>query len=298
MGMGKTLTFWLPLLFCATGIQIVVTPLNQLSQQNAVANLKYRAIIVSPEQLMKPGGEFDKLLTKPEFVSHIIGFVFDEAHCIISWGEFQPEYRELQWLRYIVPHRVPYLVTSATLTPESLSEVKRLLHLCSENLLAVHTLTNQPNLVLCVWKIKYTLSTYTDLGFLIPLGWQAGDPLPLKFLVFFDDIQDAINTTKFLRIKWFNSDMMMEFKEVEVATLAEGDTFGFLTTESFGMGMDISNICIVVQWKATCSLSTIWHCWGHAAQHCGLQGIVILFCKKGYFDDVHEEKHQHQEARK
>ena len=211
----------------------------------AIANLKYHAIIVSPEQLMKPGGEFEKLLTKPEFVSHIIGFVFDEAHCIISWGEFWPEYRELQWLRYIVPHRVPYLVTSATLTPESLSEVKRLLHLHLENLLAVHTSTNRPNLALCVRKIKYTLSTYADLGFLIPLGWQAGDPLPPKFLVFFDDIQDVINATKFLqsrlpihlrnRVKWFNSDMTTEFKEVEVAALAEGDTFGFLTTESFGM---------------------------------------------------------------
>ena len=33
-GMGKTLTFWLPLLFCSTGSQIVVTPLNQLGQQN------------------------------------------------------------------------------------------------------------------------------------------------------------------------------------------------------------------------------------------------------------------------
>jgi len=211
----------------------------------AIANLEYHAIIVSQEQLMKPGGEFEKLLTKPEFVSHIIGFVFDEAHCIISSSGFRPEYKELQRLRYIVLHRVPYLVTSATLTPESLSEVKRHLHLRLENLVAVHTSTNQPNLALCVRKIKYTLSTYADLGFLIPLGWQAGDPLPPKFLVFFDDIQDAINAAKFLqnrlpmhlrdRIKWFNSDMTTEFKEVEVTALAEGDMIGFLTTESFGM---------------------------------------------------------------
>ncbi|KAF8833552.1 hypothetical protein BDN67DRAFT_916726 [Paxillus ammoniavirescens] len=33
-GMDKTLTFWLPLLFCLEGIQIVMTPLNQLGQQN------------------------------------------------------------------------------------------------------------------------------------------------------------------------------------------------------------------------------------------------------------------------
>lgn len=32
--MGKTLTFWLPLLSCPYGIQTVVTPLNILGQQN------------------------------------------------------------------------------------------------------------------------------------------------------------------------------------------------------------------------------------------------------------------------
>ncbi|KIK91018.1 hypothetical protein PAXRUDRAFT_150485 [Paxillus rubicundulus Ve08.2h10] len=151
IGMGKTLTFWLPLLFRPDGIQIVVTPLNQLSQQNvdslwkasiqsiainaetatwenfhvssictnidgdgkltfvqAIENLEYRVILVSPEQLMKPGSEFEKLLVKPAFVSHIISFVFDEVHCITSWGEFQLEYKELQRLRYTVEIR-PYL---------------------------------------------------------------------------------------------------------------------------------------------------------------------------------------------
>ena len=60
--------------------------------------------------------------------------------------------------------------------------------------------------------------------------------------------------------------------------------------------MDISNIRIVAQWKATCSLSTIWQRWGHAARDRGLQGIVILFAEKEYFDDVREEKRQRQEA--
>ncbi|KAI0683019.1 hypothetical protein BC835DRAFT_1297117, partial [Cytidiella melzeri] len=31
---GKTLTFWLPLLFCPEGIQVVITPLNILGAQN------------------------------------------------------------------------------------------------------------------------------------------------------------------------------------------------------------------------------------------------------------------------
>lgn len=211
----------------------------------AIENLEYRAVIVSPEQLMKPGGGFEKLLLKSEFMSHVIGFVFDEAHCIISWGDFRPEYRELQRLHYILPRRVPYMIASATLAPEIIAELKQRLHIRSNNLVTIHTSTDRPNIYLSVRKINYTLSTYADLGFLIPEGWKDGDPAPPKFLIFFDNIQESINAAKFLRnrlpphvrkkIKWFNSDMTTEFKETEVAALMDGDTWGLCTTESFGM---------------------------------------------------------------
>jgi len=42
-GSGKTLTFWMPLLFHPQGIQIVVTPLNILGTQN-VENLRQLGI--------------------------------------------------------------------------------------------------------------------------------------------------------------------------------------------------------------------------------------------------------------
>ncbi|KAG6373131.1 hypothetical protein JVT61DRAFT_6737 [Boletus reticuloceps] len=222
--MGKTLTFWLLLLFRPSGIQIVITPLNQLGQQNmdslckagissiainadtatlnnfcAIENLKYRAIVISPEQLMKPRGGFEKLFLKPEFTMHLIGFVFDEEHCVCQWGEFRPEYKELQWLHYILWHQVPYLVASATLTSDILCELKKLLYIHTHNLLTVQTSIDQPNLALCVCKIKYSLALYADLGFLIPINWKEGDPIPKKFLIFFNNIQDAINVAKFLQ---------------------------------------------------------------------------------------------------
>ncbi|KAI5996708.1 P-loop containing nucleoside triphosphate hydrolase protein [Pisolithus albus] len=99
--MGKTLTFWMPLLFRPKALQIIVTPLNQLGKQQVdclegdIEALEYRVIIVSPEQLMKPGGMFEALLKKKEFVNHIMGIILDEAHCITTWGAFRPEYREL-----------------------------------------------------------------------------------------------------------------------------------------------------------------------------------------------------------
>src|SRR3984885_10148371 len=42
-GSGKTLTFWMPLLFKKDGIQVVITPLNILGKQN-VESLKVMGI--------------------------------------------------------------------------------------------------------------------------------------------------------------------------------------------------------------------------------------------------------------
>ncbi|KAG1898743.1 P-loop containing nucleoside triphosphate hydrolase protein, partial [Suillus fuscotomentosus] len=139
-GMGKTLGFWIPLLF-RQGIQIVITPLNMLGKQNAtslakagiraisissetattanfaaIRALQYQAVPVSPEQIMKPNGEFERLLKDDLFSSRIISIIIDEAHCLTDWGEFRPEYKELGRLRYILPPAVPIMITSATLT--------------------------------------------------------------------------------------------------------------------------------------------------------------------------------------
>ncbi|KAG1837971.1 hypothetical protein DFJ58DRAFT_718801 [Suillus subalutaceus] len=158
--------------------------------------MKYQGVIISPEQLMKPGGEFKKLLCKPLFTQQIIGIIFDEVHCIATWGEFHPEYRELECLWYILPRYIPFMLASATLTVDNLTHVKRLLHMYSDKLLTIQTSVDHANIKLCIHKIMYSLSSYQDLLFLIPDGWKDGDPAPPKFLIFFDDIQDSIAAAK------------------------------------------------------------------------------------------------------
>jgi ATP-dependent DNA helicase RecQ len=50
-GSGKTLTFWMPLLFMPDGIQIVVTPLNILGKQNVdtLAKVGINAVSVTAD---------------------------------------------------------------------------------------------------------------------------------------------------------------------------------------------------------------------------------------------------------
>ncbi|KAG9315562.1 hypothetical protein JVU11DRAFT_3192 [Chiua virens] len=187
------------------------------------------------------------------------------------------------------------MITSATLTKDSLSNAHRLLHMHSDEMVTICRSSDHPNIKIGIKKIKYALNSYADLAFLIPTGWKTGDLLPPKFLIFFDNIQDVINAAWYLHsrlpvekrdlVKWFNADMSPGYKEADLGYLISGEQCGFATTESFGMGMDVPNIQLVLQWQATCKLAMLWQHFGHAARDKQLMGTAILFAEKDYFDD-------------
>ena len=79
--------------------------------------------MANPEVVLKSGGSFEKLWKNTVFVSHIISVVWDEAHCVSSWGDFWPEYKEAGRLCYFLPRSIPYYVVSATLPSPVLSDV-------------------------------------------------------------------------------------------------------------------------------------------------------------------------------
>jgi superfamily II DNA helicase RecQ len=201
--------------------------------------------VISPEQIMKPDGEFERLLKNQLFMARVVSVVIDEAHCLTEWGEFRPEYRELGRLRYILPPSTPLLIASATFTKHALGDVTRLLHMHHDKTITVHCSSDRPNIEIGIRKIKYAMSSFADLAFLIPDGIKVGDPPPPKFLVFFDDIPNSIAAVHMMRrrlprelqdkIKWFNSDMSAEYKDETLDDFVKGLTWGLFTTTSFGM---------------------------------------------------------------
>lgn len=90
---------------------------------------KYQVIYTSPEMAIS-NPRFNGLLCSPNYHEHLIGIVIDEAHCIVQWGgDFRPTYGKLDKLWSFVPTHIPLYITSATMTPDVLSEVRRLLHI-------------------------------------------------------------------------------------------------------------------------------------------------------------------------
>jgi superfamily II DNA/RNA helicase len=281
-----------------------------------IENLKYQVIVTNIEIFEEMDGPFEKLWKQDLFTSKVISIIWDEGHCVSRWADFRPEYKNAGRLRYIIPSHIPFYVTSATLPPIVLDDVMSILHMQKSNTYILERSNDRHNISICVRELQHPANSYLDLAFLIPEnlppGWK-----PPKFLIFFDDIAESIAVANFLRqrlppeyrdmIKWFNSNMSAQFRDVEAAKLKAGDTWGLCCTDSFGMvrkiihfykltnligakGMDLPNITLIIQWKATYDLCTLWQRFGRAVRDLKLEGKALLLVESKYFDKTKEAR--------
>jgi superfamily II DNA helicase RecQ len=72
---------------------------------------------------------FDRLWKIPSFVKHVLSIVWDEGQCVSKWADIQPEYKDVERLRFLLPNNIPFYVTSATLPPLVLRDVMDILHI-------------------------------------------------------------------------------------------------------------------------------------------------------------------------
>jgi superfamily II DNA helicase RecQ len=209
-----------------------------------IADLKYRVIVVNPEELMRPGGGFESLFKKKSFADKIISIIIDEAHCVSQWGSFRPEYRHIGSLRHLQCTPCTMMVTSATLTPRAISDVKSVLSLREDNLFFSQCSIDRPNINIVIRPMLNPRKTFVDLAFLLR-NWKPGDPPPPKFLIFFDNISESVEAGRYLCsllpmeyrscVQWFNSEMSDRFKVEETLKFINNEVWGLLATDSFGM---------------------------------------------------------------
>uniref|UniRef100_A0A0W0G5F8 Helicase ATP-binding domain-containing protein n=1 Tax=Moniliophthora roreri TaxID=221103 RepID=A0A0W0G5F8_MONRR len=109
--MGKSLTFWMPLLFTEKSVMILIVPLKTLGSQFAdelneklkmpavmvtknitddalfwdILKLKYCIIIFSPETIVN-NPSFEALMQHQQFMWHLLNLMIDEAHTVEEWG--------------------------------------------------------------------------------------------------------------------------------------------------------------------------------------------------------------------
>ncbi|KAF9462525.1 P-loop containing nucleoside triphosphate hydrolase protein, partial [Collybia nuda] len=167
---------------------------------------------------------------------------------------------------------------------------------------------DRPDIRLMVRGLVFPAGSYRDLAFLIVNDYSdwnllteaAQPPKPKKFLVFFDNTKETEHATKYLRgllpkslhdkVKYFHSTMTNAYREEELEEIKKSNTWGLCVTDAFGMGMDLPDVEIVVQWKATCDLCTLWQRFGRAARGQGQTATAILLVEPKDLDNERRTK--------
>ncbi|KIJ09268.1 hypothetical protein PAXINDRAFT_164396 [Paxillus involutus ATCC 200175] len=321
-GAGKTLTFWIPLLFNGNGISIIITALNGLGDQNIaelqrlaipavnvtgqnatdklfkeIEERQYRVVIISPELITQDRRVKTILWQSKKFVSHIFNITIDEGHCVSEWGkEFRPEYSQLGRLRWILPPQIPFHIVSATMPSRILKDVISTLNMRRENISKVRLSNDCPNIHLVVVELLHSAKSMYDINRVLrihPSPLQAGSGLQhVKFMIFCNSCRDTQRMALFLReqlpphlrdkIIWFHSGMTQEFRSEMIEKLRKGEIWGICCTDAAGMGLDIQDVEVIIQWGYVKSLCTLMQRLGRGARSPNLEATGIYFVDKNY----------------
>jgi superfamily II DNA helicase RecQ len=209
-----------------------------------IARGVYQLIVASPEYIEQDSRFRTELWNSPEFRNRVERIIFDEAHCILDWGDFRPSYKRLCFLHPLIPHAT-FFALSATMTPDMTREIQSLLSLDSQATETIRLSNGRTNLGLVVKQMAHTQQSLHDLAFLVPLGLTSGSENPPKFMLFMKSKKKCEKAGNFLRLRlptelrdkviWVHSEMSREFNEAALANLKEGQIFGIVCTDVAGM---------------------------------------------------------------
>jgi superfamily II DNA helicase RecQ len=191
--------------------------------------------------------EFAPILQDRTFNDKLTSICFDEAHCIINWQSFRPEFKLISFIRYQLPWVSLYL-TTATLPGHQLQYLKKLLSLDDSNTEIIRLSNNRPNIQLIAQEMKHAQSSYEDLLVFLGPSPSFDQPPPSPVIIYMNSKKDCEDGGTFLRgalkaidprleskAAWFHSSNSKEFAQTVLEKLKSKEIWYLLATEILGM---------------------------------------------------------------
>lgn len=259
------------------------TALTSHSLQDAEQG-RIRIILISPESALS-----SRLLAKPSFQALVFALVIDEVHCISIWGgEFRRAYGQLGKLRHRLGSHLVVGGLTATVTTRAKSKIIQVLDMTKSTSFVLHESNDRPDIFLEVRAMKHTALSCRDLFFLLPstpvITSFATIPLSIIFCDTTTTCQLVVHELEAeIRRRWpdsyalhggdgsavtyYHAIMTSGYLATTLKAFRDGRLRILVATEVAGMGLDIPNIEVVVQWTfSVASPTTLLQRIGRAAR--------------------------------
>lgn len=290
-GGGKSITYQVSGIYLE-GICLVITPLialmkdqvDELKRRDIAAEAIYTGMTfdkVESALNRAVGGKLKFLYVSPErlgsvrFREHLkrmkVGLLaVDEAHCISQWGyDFRPSYLQIAEVRVFFPE-TPVLALTATATPAVAEDIQKQLKFAVPNVLSKSFRREN---------ISYVVRKANDkLGELLHIlsNLQGGA------IVYVRKRATAVELSGFLvangiRADYYHAGMTSMQRTQKQESWKIGETSVIVATNAFGMGIDKSDVRIVVHYDIPDSLEAYFQEAGRAGRDGKRAYAVLLY---------------------
>ncbi|KAJ7273824.1 P-loop containing nucleoside triphosphate hydrolase protein [Mycena rebaudengoi] len=263
----------------------------------AVVAGENQIVLISPEMLLSRRF-IDGVLRKPEFGSRCLSVFIDEAHCVSHWGaSFRKKYASIGIIRAFLPRAIPIIAVSATLTPRVHQDLLAKLQIDPKDYVYVNIGNDRPTVAQVVRAMEHPMNSYRDLDFLAPDTMTSPADMPKAF-IYCDDTKDGAGIVDHVNgrvhpqyrerglVRPYNAAMSKDYRDTVMRLFRAGIIRVLVCTDAAGMGCDVPDVDIVVQWKAPANMSAWIQRAGRAARGRGREGLAVMLVEKTAFEKL------------
>ncbi|MBX2816926.1 MAG: RecQ family ATP-dependent DNA helicase [Saprospiraceae bacterium] len=290
-GAGKSLCYQLPALI-REGLTLVVSPLIAL-MNDQVRQLQKRGIKAAAVHSQMPWldvqsqlnrahhGQLDLLYVSPErFTSErfltqiadtaVAGAVIDEAHCISMWGyDFRPSYLALSEIRRWFPE-LQIVATTATATPAVVKDIQEKLELKEPHVFQASVL--RPNLRFGVWRPDDKMASVLQL-----LKQVSGPTIIYVGRRRTAHEIERVLARRDINVAAYHAGLDKDKRNEIEDDFIRGDRRVMVATNAFGMGIDKSDVRMVIHYDLPSNLESYYQEAGRAGRDGEAAYAVALY---------------------